>query len=416
MFSTLISHIRSDLKIFTREQKRFSLLVLPCIFLIMAEYGMSCPVSTSLFISHFSAKSLPYVYLFTVPLNLLIVSLYNRFIPKIGAKNSFTYTLAIVSIVHVLCGLYVDKIPYLIFFQFAFRDIYILLLFKQLWSMIHATCDVSKIKYLYSVPFFIGSFGAIVGSIIPSFLAISVGSASIFFFTPVIYLFIVSFYKKAFLLGNSSDTKKLFTSTKGGFSLVRKSKYLVLVLLLVLFMQLAITLVHFQFNYYLEKAFSDVDFRTQYMGRVHFFISSLSITVQITLSAFLIQFLGLKRSHLFVPLALLANSFVFLVKPTLSTISHLYITIKSIDFSFFCLIREKLYAPLSLDEKYRAKAVIDVFVYRSSKAIGSFFLIVFAWQELVYPLIYTLAILLIAWILVVLTLYKEKPEIVHENP
>ncbi len=52
-------------------------------------------------------------------------------------------------------------------------------------------------------------------------------------------------------------------------------------------------------------------------------------------------------------------------------ISFSYIFIKSVDFSLFGVIREMLYIPMKMDEKFRAKAIIDVFAYRSSKALVS---------------------------------------------
>ena len=197
-----------DIFAFSKKQRSFSLFVIIAIFFIMFEYGMSCPASTSVFISQFSTKSLPYVYLFIVPLNFVIVSLYNRIILLLGVYKTFILTLILISSIHLLCASFADTFPLLIFFQYAFRDIYILLLFKQLWSMIHATMDVSKAKYLYTLPFLVGSLGAIIGSLLPALLAISVGSLKLFYLTPFIYLFLYLAYKKAFSLGSfncSSD-------------------------------------------------------------------------------------------------------------------------------------------------------------------------------------------------------------------
>jgi len=49
----------------------------------------------------------------------------------------------------------------------------------------------------------------------------------------------------------------------------------------------------------------------------------------------------------------------------------MFICNKSLDFSVFGVVKEMLYIPLKPDEKFRAKAVIDVFAYRSSKAVAS---------------------------------------------
>ena len=61
--------------------------------------------------------------------------------------------------------------------------------------------------------------------------------------------------------------------------------------------------------------------------------------------------------------------------PSFASISSSFIAAKSIDHSVFGIAREMLYIPLSHEEKFRAKAVIDVFAYRSAKGIASVSLI-----------------------------------------
>ena len=61
--------------------------------------------------------------------------------------------------------------------------------------------------------------------------------------------------------------------------------------------------------------------------------------------------------------------------PALAIISIGFITCKTLDFSVFGVIKEMLYVPLNPDEKFRAKAVIDVFAYRTSKAVASIMII-----------------------------------------
>ena len=51
------------------------------------------------------------------------------------------------------------------------------------------------------------------------------------------------------------------------------------------------------------------------------------------------------------------------------------IAIKSLDHSLFGIGREMLYVPLTQEEKFHAKAVIDVFAYRSAKALAAFLLL-----------------------------------------
>ena len=134
-------------------------------------------------------------------------------------------------------------------------------------------------------------------------------------------------------------------------------------------MQISVGLIEYQFNCHVEAHVADQDLRTEYCGRIFGLTSLLSGTFQFIGSFFLIHFLGLRSSHLMIPLVLLANGLMVWLIPTFALVSFSFIFLKAIDFSIFGVIKEMLYIPLRLDEKYRAKAIIDVFAYRTSKAL-----------------------------------------------
>src|SRR5690606_17799429 len=93
-------------------------------------------------------------------------------------------------------GLY-STFPHLIFLQFAWKDLYVLLMLKQLWSMIHSTVSVKRAKYLYGFIYGTGTLGAISGSLVPTFLATAIGSEKILFLTIPVYAALLFFYSRA---------------------------------------------------------------------------------------------------------------------------------------------------------------------------------------------------------------------------
>ena len=75
--------------------------------------------------------------------------------------------------------------------------------------------------------------------------------------------------------------------------------------------------------------------------------------------------------HLGIPLVHIAACAALLVYPTLLTGAAAFLLFKALDYSLFRAGKEILYIPLSFDVRYRAKEVIDAFVYRFSKgALG----------------------------------------------
>jgi len=277
--------------------------------------------------------------------------------------------------VSFLCIGLLPIFPKLIFFHFCWKDIYILLMFKQLWSMIHSTIPPSRAKYLYGIIFAIGPCGATLGSLVPGFLAIKLGSTSMFLFTFPVYSLLFYAYAQAYRRSGITNLKNEIslstTRTSEGFSLIARSRYLTCVLCLVILMQISVALIEYQFSYQLEINFPIKDLRTAYTGQLMSLLSFLSLCFQCVGSFVLIKILGLRGSHYSVPILLFSVMLSQLFNPGFGMISFAYVAIKLIDFSIFGVIREMLFIPLSIREKFCAKAVIDVFAYRTSKALIS---------------------------------------------
>ena len=55
------------------------------------------------------------------------------------------------------------------------------------------------------------------------------------------------------------------------------------------------------------------------------------------------------------------------LEPSVFTVGLALFVFKAFDYSLFRAAKEVLYVPLSYDERYRAKEIIDVFGYRAGK-------------------------------------------------
>jgi AAA family ATP:ADP antiporter len=400
---------------FSRAEKLFIFFCMLAGFSIAAEYAATRPSSSGIFLSTFGSHAIPWVWLISVPFNLLVVTLYNKFLPRIGPLKMFAWVSAIVVSVHFLCALFLHLMPTFIFVQFILKDVYIVLMFKQLWSMIHSTIPATRAKYLYGCIFGVGTLGAILGSLIPIFFAVDVGSQNLFFCTLPLYLILFFSYSRAFrrsslTLSSFSQDLTLAPAASEAFSLIRRSPFLTAVLLLVTFMQVSVGLMDYQFNAHLELNILGQDLRTAYVGRMVGLTNGISLVLQFLGGFLMVRLFGVKGSHLFIPLVLLGNSLLALALPTFAAISFCYVFIKSIDFSLFGIVREMLYIPMKLDEKFRAKAIIDVFAYRSSKALVSLCILGLQWffgAEILGLTSGLSAAVFLAWIGIVLFLFQR---------
>jgi AAA family ATP:ADP antiporter len=368
-----LGKIRAELSSFSKSEKLFVLGAMLCCFLITVEYAIVRPVCNSVFIHAYGASIFPYAWLAIIPLNLGVVYLYNRFLPKLGSLRMFLTILGIVMGGNLACAFLLKEFHALPFIFYIWKEVYIVLMFQQLWSIINTTIPMTRAKYLFGFVAAAGGLGGTAGSFIPSCLAVKMGSESLLFACPLIYAFLALAYMAMFK--NSAIAQEIPVEKKPdfseGFKMIRNSQFLGFILFIVVFMQLGATLVDYQFHTLLEHEFPDKDLRTEYAGKVLGIVNFLTMGLQLVGTFLVVQLLGLKRAHLFVPATFLCNAVGFAIFPIFGMASFSYITVKSFDFSLFGVIKEMLYIPLKLDEKFRAKAIIDVFAYRSAKALGS---------------------------------------------
>lgn len=406
--------LRNEIASLSSAEKLFIFFCMLSGFCISGEYGIIRPVCQSIFLTVFSASAIPSFWLATVPLNLLVVYLYNHFLPRLGPlRMAGIAVIAIVSM-NVLCVVLLPIFPQFIFFHACWKDVYILLMFKQLWSMIHSTIAASRAKYIFGFIFGVGTCGAALGSLIPGFFAPYFGSTPLLLFSVPIYGLLFYAFRKAYYLSGANMLKSSIatnrTSANEGFLLILQNRYISAILLLVVFMQISVALIDFQFSHQLELLIPVQDLRTAYFGKLISVINVISLILQFVGGFILLKTIGLRNSHFFIPAILTVMAVGQWVVPSFAMTAFAYSLTKSIDYSIFGVLREMLFLPLKLDEKYRAKAVIDVFAHRTSKALASFLLIGLEWfvGAQVFALAnYFLFAVFIGWFVVVAFLFKK---------
>lgn len=419
----MFKSIQNQINIFSFKEKLFILCAMLCGFFICAEYAIIRPVSNSLFIHAYSSNFFPYAWLAVIPLNLLIVSLYNHFLPKWGCIKMFLITLAVVMGGNLFFALFIKQFHSLPFLFYVWKEVYILLMFQQLWSVIHSTIKMDHAKVLYGIFFGIGGIGSLFGSCFPGFFAVQIGSEQLLFLSlPVYLLLLVAYFFLVKYSGARNIQNELPETNSTGFihglKLISSSKFLIFISLIVVLMQMGSTIVDFQFNHFLEKAFSNKDIRTEYIAKTFSVVHMCTILFQFIGTYILIRTLKLKGSHFFVPFVFACNALAFLLFPAFGVLAFSFITIKAFDFSIFNVIKEMLYIPLKPDEKFRAKAVIDIFAYRSSKALASFLILglqFFFLPHLGATLTWAAFAIYLFWIGIVLKYFKEQEIVLKKS-
>lgn len=417
MFKKIAKTLLDEYNSYSKFEKLFILFVMICSFCITAEAAITRASANSVFLSAYTAKLFPTAWLVSVILNFAIVTFYNKFLPKMGCVRMLILSVSIALLMNTFSAFYLKQFHFLPFILYLWKDIFVILMFQQLWSVIHATMNIARAKYLYGIVFGMGGLGSVAGSLMTGFFAVHLGSEKLLLTTlPFYFLIIISYCVALHVRSSVTDKQNIdgmsrdTTDVMGGMKLIRKSTFLKFILIIVLAMQVSSTILDYQFSSYLEKAFSIQDLRTAFLGKFFGLVNTINIFLQFIGSYLLVRVIGLERSHLAIPIILTIYGIGFLLFPTFPFICLYFANIKALDYSIFGIIKEMLYIPLKVDEKFKAKAIIDVFAYRTAKACASLIIILLGLItsiELNTLLSWGVLVIFFAWMISVLVLFKH---------
>ena len=162
-------------------------------------------------------------------------------------------------------------------------------------------------------------------------------------------------------------------SALDGVVAVSKSQYLLLLVGLVIFYELATTFSDFAVNVVFEQQHLGEDELARMYGRLGWMAGGVAIVAQLVLVPMLLP--TKRKALLLPPFVLLATCLGFVALPMLATALLVGSVDRGLNYSVHQSTRESLYVPLSDEQRYKAKAFIDMFVDRAAKAGASVLLL-----------------------------------------
>ena len=414
------------------ESKGIFLPLFGCFFLVLFSYSFIRPVCESLFLSAWGASKMPFVWIISAGATALVVWVYNKFV--VSARPSKLYAVSNFMAVAFFLTFYLyfsAKHKGFSLTAFIVKDIYVVILIEQLWTFCDATFKEKPAKILYGFLAGACSIGGIVASVLTSELASVLGSKNLIFvgcgaLLLGVWLFTYANRRGAIVLKENRQKSRSTAQEKagkgsiwGGFDVLLRSKYLILICLMLMFSQFVTALIGLQFNQVLEVQVTELDMRTAYLAKFYGATNVISLVLQFGISAPMLHFLGLLLSLMLVPAIMGAGSFAFFFTPTMGVLFGTRLANKSLTYSIFRSAKEILYIPLSYIEKYKGKAVIDMFIYRFAK--GGIGVVIIGMQTVMavtaVTINYMVMGVIIVWILIVPLLIREykKRESVTQN-
>ena len=153
-----------------------------------------------------------------------------------------------------------------------------------------------------------------------------------------------------------------------GARLVFRSRYLLAIVSLVALYEIVSTLLDYQFTATVVHYVAGDT--AKHFSTVYAITNGVALFVQLFLTAHIMSRFGVRAALLVMPCLILGASGLFVMLPILWVGSSLNTVDNAFNYSINQSARESLYTPLTRDEKYKAKAFIDMFLYRTAKVVA----------------------------------------------
>ena len=380
-----------------RSELPFALLMCGYFFLVITSFWILKPLKKSLFIEHYDqggfdllgwqmlasqAELLAKVLNMVVAFVAVVVFswLANRF-----RRQQLTFIFTGFFLVSYLAYTLVIRDPggLTVWSFYLFGDLFTTLMVATFFAFLNDSVTPDAAKRLYGPVGLGGVTGGAVGSLV---VARFIGSVDLVGWLWIAFGLGLAILLVAFAAGRlveraepGARPPQPATANPGpeaggnpalvGARLVFRSRYLLAIVAIVGIYEIVSTILDFQFTstiaHYLEGPAIGAQFAT-----VFAITNVVALLVQLFLTSLIMTRLGVGVALLVLPVIILCGSTGFLALPILWMGSLLNTADNGFSYSINQSAKESLYVPTTRDEKYKAKAFIDMFVQRFAKALA----------------------------------------------
>ena len=281
---------------------------------------------------------------------------------------------------------------------FLWMGVFNLMVIAQFWSFANDLYTVEQGKRLFAIVGFGGSVGAIAGALIATTLTprlgvmtmMLVGAGQLLIALALSNIVHVRDHRRQpEAVADSESAREETLGKTGGFKLVLSQRYLLLIGLLTL----TVNIVNTNGNYILNETLARMaratitagaggglterDIIASFMGGTDFWQNVLSMAIQFFLVSRIFKYMGIGGALFILPTLALGSYGIFAFAPVLAFIRLTKIAENATDYSIQNTVRRALFLPTSREAKYKALQAVETFFWRSGDMLSSVVVFVF---------------------------------------
>ena len=357
------------------EWPRF-LLAFAYFFFLLAGYFMLRPIRGTVASNH--SESLHLLYTATFASMLLLVPVFGWLVSKFR-RGRF------------VPGIYLFFVSNLIFFAIAFEgdatgnwvqygfyvwlSVFNLFVVSIFWSFMADIFHPDQAQRLFGSIMAGGSLGAISGPVLTARWVESIGSGGVMALSVTCLLVATVF---AIILGRferrqrQDQTAKIIGgSVWEGAVRVFKSKYLLLICLLMLSHNLTSTFLYNGLAVLVDQNIVGFDERTRFFSYVDLVVQILAFIFQFLVTSRLVIYLGMPKTAILPPIILAAGFTLLGSSLGMVLFAAVGVAQRAMNYGLLGPVKEMLFTVVDRETKYKSKNFIDTVIYRGSDVTAS---------------------------------------------
>ncbi len=370
-----------------REERAAVLFGALFFFLIMTALMMLRPARESLGMQR-GIENIRWLFIGTAVVTLAVNPLFGWLVSRFRRISfiSVTYGFFALSLVGfwallVLTPKAVGETSGQVFYVwFSVFNLFSVMLF---WALLADRFTLEQGKRFFAFIAAGGTLGAICGPLIASQLVSHLGTPSLLLISAVILIFAIAAARGVtqFSSGSSSeaggqnadanDQTVIGGNAWGGFLSVLRSPYLIGIAFYVLVIAIVLTFIYFTRLQMVAAMGDSVDVRTGIFAKLDMITQIATLVLQLSITGFLMKRFGVAVTLALLPATILLGFIGLAIFSSLTMLVILDAASKAVQRAVMRPTRETLFTVVNREDKYKAKAFIDTFVYRGGDVIGA---------------------------------------------
>src|SRR5215831_7380296 len=254
------------------------------------------------------------------------------------------------------------------------------------WCLMADSFKSDQAKRLFGFIGVGGTLGSIIGSATTASLANRIGAVNVLLVSAVL-LELAVFTVVRFPLASQSNASEpraasarrgrdpdvIGGSVWSGFSAVAKSRYLIAICVFMILYIVGSTILYFAQADIVGRYYLTASSRTAISAKLELAAQLLTVVTQIFLTGRLIRWIGLAMALALLPLVSVVGFGLLGTLPVFATLAIFTVARRGTNFAITNPAMEVLFTVVPREDKYKAKNIIETFVYRGADQLSGWF-------------------------------------------